>query len=55
VAVVHPAVIRAMVLHVLDAPPAAIRRIDVRPLSVVQLSEHAGHWSFTLTTSSVPF
>ena len=55
VAVVHPAVIRAMVLHVLEAPPEAIRRIDVRPLSVVQLSEHAGNWSFTLTPSSVPF
>jgi broad specificity phosphatase PhoE len=54
-AVVHPAVIRAMVLHVLDAPPEAIRRLDVRPLSVVQLSQHAGNWSFTLTPSNVPF
>jgi broad specificity phosphatase PhoE len=55
VAVVHPAVVRAMVLHVLDAPPESVRRLDVRPLSVVQLSEHAGNWSFTLTPSSVPF
>jgi broad specificity phosphatase PhoE len=55
VAVVHPTVIRAMVLHVLEAPPEAIRRLDVRPLSVVQLSEHAGNWSFTLAPSNVPF
>ena len=45
VAVVHPAVVRAAVLYVLDAPAESLRHVDVRPLSVVQLSAHAGSWS----------
>ena len=44
-AVVHPAVVRAMVLYVLEAPAESLRHVDVRPLSVVRLSEHAGNWS----------
>lgn len=46
-AIVHPAVARAAVLHVLDAPPEAIRRIDIRPLSTVHLTAHATTWSLT--------
>lgn len=45
VAVVHPAVVRAAVLYVLEAPAESLRHVDVRPLSVVRLSEHAGSWS----------
>lgn len=45
VAVVHPAVVRAMVLYVLDAPAESLRRVDVRPLATVTLSLHAGSWS----------
>jgi broad specificity phosphatase PhoE len=45
VAVVHPAVVRAAVLYVLEAPAESLRHVDVRPLSVVQLSAHAGSWS----------
>jgi broad specificity phosphatase PhoE len=44
-AVVHPAVVRAAVLYVLEAPAESLRHVDVRPLSVVQLSAHAGSWS----------
>jgi broad specificity phosphatase PhoE len=46
-AVVHPAVVRAAVLYVLDAPAESLRHVDVRPLSVVHLSAHAGSWSLT--------
>lgn len=45
VAVVHPAVVRAAVLYVLEAPAESLRHVDVRPLSVVKLSAHAGAWS----------
>jgi broad specificity phosphatase PhoE len=45
VAVVHPAVVRAAVLYVLDAPVESLRHVDVRPLSVIRLSAHAGSWS----------
>jgi broad specificity phosphatase PhoE len=46
-AVVHPAVVRAAVLYVLDAPAESLRHVDVRPLSVVRLSAHSGTWSLT--------
>jgi broad specificity phosphatase PhoE len=46
-AVVHPAVVRAAVLYVLDAPAESLRHVDVRPLSVIHLSAHTGTWSLT--------
>jgi broad specificity phosphatase PhoE len=45
VAVVHPAVVRAAVLYVLEAPAESLRHVDVRPLSAVKLSAHTGSWS----------
>jgi broad specificity phosphatase PhoE len=48
VAVAHPTIVRALVLHVLGAPPAALRRIDVRPLSIVRLTEHGNQWSLVV-------
>src|SRR5688500_4589420 len=45
VAVVHPAVVRGMVLAALDAPAESLRRGEVRSLAVVTLSLHAGSWS----------
>ena len=45
VAVVHPAVVRAIVLYVVDAPAESLRRVDVRPLATVELTLHAGSWS----------
>jgi broad specificity phosphatase PhoE len=44
-AVVHPAVVRAAVLYVLDAPAESLRHVDVRPLARVRLSLHEGSWS----------
>lgn len=47
VAVVHPSVVRAAILYTLDAPAESLRHVDVRPLSVVQLSAHNNSWSLT--------
>ena len=40
-----PAVVRAVVLYVLDAPAESLRHVDVRPLAAVNLSHHDGSWS----------
>lgn len=52
VAVTHPAVIRAALVHVLRAPLDSFPLIDVRPLATARLSRHHGHgprkWSFAL-------
>lgn len=45
VAVTHAAVIRAAVLHVLDAPPDAFWRIDVTPLSLTDLRFDGRRWA----------
>lgn len=47
-AVTHPMVIRAAMLHVLGAPPMAFHSIDVQPLARIQLS-HYGRWRLQLT------
>ncbi|MGW6197374.1 histidine phosphatase family protein [Kribbella sp. NPDC055110] len=44
-AIVHPAVVRAIVLYVVDAPAESLRHVDVRPLATVNLSYHSGNWS----------
>jgi broad specificity phosphatase PhoE len=44
-AVVHPAIARAVVLYVVDAPAESLRHVDVRPLATVNLSHHTGNWS----------
>jgi broad specificity phosphatase PhoE len=48
IAVVHPAVARAIVLYVVDAPAESLRHVDVRPLATVDLSLHVGSWSLVL-------
>jgi broad specificity phosphatase PhoE len=44
VAVTHAAVIRAVVIGVLDAPPQSFWRIDVEPLSRVDLRSDQRRW-----------
>lgn len=44
VAVTHPAVLRAALVHVLGAPAAAFWRIDVAPLSTVELRSDGRRW-----------
>ncbi|WP_133784172.1 histidine phosphatase family protein [Kribbella sp. VKM Ac-2571] len=48
-AVVHPAIVRAIVLYVVDAPAESLRHVDVRPLATVNLSYHSGNWSLAFT------
>lgn len=43
VVVTHPFVIRAAILHALQAGPASFNAIDIEPLSVVDLRRN-GHW-----------
>jgi broad specificity phosphatase PhoE len=43
--VTHAAVIRAAVLHVLDAPADAFLRLDVEPLSLTDLSHDGRRWA----------
>ena len=47
VAVTHQAVIRAGIVHALQATPASFWRIDVSPLSQVDLVGRNGRWSLT--------
>ncbi|MFB7355025.1 histidine phosphatase family protein [Streptomyces gardneri] len=47
-AVVEPDVIRAAVAHAVGAPEAAFWRLDVRPLSSVELTGRAGRWNVGL-------
>ena len=45
VAVTHPAVIRAAVIHAIGAPPQSFWRIDIAPLSLTRLSGRGGRWT----------
>jgi len=45
VAVTHPAVIRAALLHVLGAPASAFWRIDVVPLTIADLRRNDRRWT----------
>ena len=45
VAVVEPDVVRAAAMHALGAPAPAFWRLDVRPLTVTELSGRAGRWN----------
>ncbi|MET8157679.1 histidine phosphatase family protein [Sphaerisporangium sp. NPDC005289] len=48
IAVTHPDVIRAALVHVLGAPPETFWRIDAEPLTSVRLTSHAGRWRLRL-------
>jgi broad specificity phosphatase PhoE len=49
VAVTHPAVVRAAVIHVLGAPPKSFWRIDVAPLSHTRLTCAGDSWTLRET------
>ncbi|OBB92307.1 histidine phosphatase family protein [Mycobacterium sp. 852002-30065_SCH5024008] len=48
VAVTHPAVIRAAILHGLDSPPKSFWGIDVAPMSRTGLHFRNGRWTLRL-------
>jgi broad specificity phosphatase PhoE len=45
VAVTHPSVIRAVLVHALDAPPQTFWRVDVPPLAIVDLAHNGLRWA----------
>jgi broad specificity phosphatase PhoE len=45
IAITHATVVRALVAHVLGAPPAALWRIDVAPLAHTELRRRDGRWT----------
>ena len=48
IAITHAAVIRAALLHVLQAPLSTFWKIDVEPLSIVQMSGDGRRWTLRL-------
>ena len=51
-AITHPAVIRATILHTLNAPPQSFWRIDIAPLTLTDLRHNGRTW--TLRASAIP-
>jgi broad specificity phosphatase PhoE len=47
VAITHGGVIKAAVVHALDAPVAAFWQVDVAPLSITELHAHDGRWTLS--------
>jgi broad specificity phosphatase PhoE len=47
VAITHGGVVKAALVHALEAPLAAFWRIDVAPLAVTELHAHDGRWTVT--------
>jgi broad specificity phosphatase PhoE len=52
-AVTHPAVVRAIVIHVLGAPLSSFWRLDVTPLSYTRLSLSGPSWTLRETGHSL--
>src|SRR5262249_29458942 len=42
IVVTHATIIRAAIVHIMDAPPQSFWRIDIEPLSVTRLSSKSG-------------
>jgi broad specificity phosphatase PhoE len=53
IAVTHAGVVRAAVVHALDAPPAAFWRVDVTPLAVTELHAHDRRWTVARVNAAV--
>lgn len=53
VAITHPSVIRAAIVHCLGAPPPAFWRIDVEPLSLTDLRRRGRLWTLRSTGPAV--
>jgi broad specificity phosphatase PhoE len=50
--VTHATVVRAAIVHAINAPPESFWRIDVAPLSITRLSGREGRWNLTCTGCS---
>jgi broad specificity phosphatase PhoE len=45
IVVTHSSIIRAAIVHVMDAPPRSFWRVDIGPLSVTHLTSSGGRWN----------
>jgi broad specificity phosphatase PhoE len=52
IVVTHPAIIRAAIVHAIEAAPQSFWRIDVAPLSVTRLSGASGRWNLSAAACS---
>lgn len=52
-AIAPAAVIRAMIISVLDAPSQSFTRIDIHPLSITRLSSNGQRWNFCLVEDRI--
>jgi broad specificity phosphatase PhoE len=52
IAITHPAVIRAAILHTLNAPSQSFWRIDIAPLTITDLRHNGCTW--TLRSTGIP-
>lgn len=52
VAVTHASVVRAAILHVLDAPSQAFWKIDVEPFAITEMTTDGRRWQLRLPASS---
>jgi len=50
--VTHATIIRAAIIHAIQAAPESFWRIDIAPLSVTRLSGREGRWNLTCTGCS---
>jgi broad specificity phosphatase PhoE len=53
VAVTSGGVVKAAVVHALDAPAAAFWRVDVTPLRATELHAHGGRWTVAQVNAAV--
>jgi broad specificity phosphatase PhoE len=54
IAVAHPAVIRAAILHAVGAPLASFWRVEVAPLAIVRLSHDGRRWTLQSIAGPTP-
>jgi broad specificity phosphatase PhoE len=52
--VTHASIVRAAIVHAIDAPPKSFWRIDVAPLSVTRLSGNDGRWNLVSAGCILP-
>ncbi|RXH54300.1 putative phosphoglycerate mutase [Granulicella sibirica] len=54
VAITHPAIIRAALVHTLSAPPQSFWRIDIAPLTLTDLRFNGMSWTLRSAGSPLP-
>jgi broad specificity phosphatase PhoE len=53
IAVTHSTIIRAAIVHAMQAPPQSFWRVDIGPLTVTRLSGTDGRWNIASSGSAL--